>query len=138
MHPNYQKPAPRDGQDEDRMKLLIDLPVVEATRGILPLPAARLRRRSSASTRKRHAHGLVRGDGGILNPAGMVQGGMLGHAGRHPRPSGVAAVSANAVAPVLEMKVSYLRPGPVGTISAKGRIRCAATRNPGVPGGPAL
>ncbi|MGH2341761.1 PaaI family thioesterase [Segnochrobactraceae bacterium EtOH-i3] len=59
----------------------------------------------------------------FLNPAGMVQGGMLAAMLDDTLGPVASAVSGGALfAQTLEMKVSYLRPGRVGTIFAEGRI----------------
>ncbi len=59
----------------------------------------------------------------FLNPAGMVQGGMLAAMLDDTLGPVASAVSGGALfAQTLEMKVSYLRPGRVGTIYSEARI----------------
>lgn len=59
----------------------------------------------------------------FLNPAGMVQGGILAAMLDDTLGPVASAVAGGALfAQTLEMKVSYLRPGRVGTIFAEARV----------------
>lgn len=60
---------------------------------------------------------------GFLNPAGIVQGGILAAMLDETMSPTVAAVAAEEVfAQTLEMKVSFLRPAQIGQITGEGRI----------------
>lgn len=124
MHPNYQKPAPRDGQDEDRMETSVDYNAIVEGRAAPP-PSARLLgwRHVGFDAETGTLTVSFQATEEFLNPAGMVQGGMLAAMLDDTLGPVASAVSGGALfAQTLEMKVSYLRPGRVGTIYGEGRI----------------